>query len=255
MRKFIALVCLLTLIVVPVAAKPKVLPHLPAAASDEIEIEIGKTTGKSNGKAVSLSAAPIIHNGRAYMPIRSLSGLLGASVDYKPKKDGDEILLVFPSFSVQMKLNSSMITIKQGNVVESYDMKLPVIANSGTAFVPLVPLAQAIGYLVEYNPSGKIKIVKNPKLTPVEPPASALAPVTFARPVNKTLKFTLTPNEPTVIIGNASDVLANPGDYAGKQVLVVYRGKVNSGGYSVEIKTLKSDKNMLVLDVDRKSVV
>ena len=246
MRKFIALVCLLTLIVVPVAAKPKFAPNLPIGASDEIEIEIGKTNGKSNGKSVSLSAAPMIHNGRTYMPLRSLGGLLGAKVDYHPKKDGDEIVLKFPSFSVHLELNSKLLIIKQGSTEHRKDMGLPVIANRGTAFVPLVPLAQAIGYSVAYNPSGKVKIRKNPSDEPVIPTPTD---VRFERPSNQTLKFTLTPQSPKVIIGNASDILAKPGEHANKQVLVVYRGQFSSGGYRIAIKNLTADKNALKIDV------
>lgn len=246
MRKFIALVCLLTLLVVPVAAKPKFAPNLPIEASDEIEIEIGKTNGKSNGKSVSLGVAPMIHNGRTYMPIRSLSGLLGAKVDYHPKKNGDEIVLEFPSFTVLLKLNSTWLTIKQGSTEQRHDMKLPVVANRGTAFVPLVPLAQAIGYSVEYNPSGKVKISKNPSEGPVTPAPTA---VSFVRPSDQTLKFTLTPESPKVIIGKGKDILANPGAYAEGQVLVVYRGTVTSGGHDIDINTLTQNGVALTISV------
>lgn len=242
MRKFIALVCLLTLIVVPAAAKPKLFPNLPPAASDEIEIEIGKTNGKSNGKTFTMPAATFISNGRTYMPVRSLAGLLGAKVDYKTHKSGDTITLTFPGNIVTIAVSTRRVEV---NGEYKFTLNAPVLINKGTAFVPLAELAEALGYTVSFTPPGKIVLKKD---KPIETPTPTT--VSFVRPSNKTLKFTLDPNEPKVIIGNASDILTNPGDYAGKQVLVVYRGKANSGGYGIEIKALSSDKNALIIDVN-----
>ena len=247
MRKLIALVCLLTLIVVPAAAKPKFFPNLSAGASDEIEIEIGKSNGKSNGKAFNMPNAPFISSGKTYMPVRSLAGLLGAKVDYKTHKNGDMITLTFPGNIVTIAVPTRRVEV-DGEY--KFTLKSPILVNKGTAFVPLAELAGALGYSSSFIPPGKVVLKKDKSVAPPAPDE-----VSFVRPSNKTLRFTINPNDPKVIIGKASDILANPGEHAGKQVLVVYRGKANSGGYGVEIKELSSDEKALIIDVNLTSPV
>lgn len=59
---------------------------------DEIKLTLGSTTAYKNGQSVKLDVAPFRRDGKAFVPLRSVAGLLGQVVEYSAPKQLINIL-------------------------------------------------------------------------------------------------------------------------------------------------------------------
>jgi hypothetical protein len=217
MRKALSLICILLLIATPAAAKPKDMAA-PQATQNK---------------------------GPVYMPVRSLAGQFGCRVDYHPRRTPDVITLTFPNRVVTIRISTRAVTYGSTTAF----LPNPIQVNPGTAFVPINDLTNI---LINANilAPGKGQLPRNDPPAK-ETPALGNTVISFARPADRTLKFSLLPEQPRLIVGKASDILVNLGTAISPNatVLVAYRGQVTSGGHSIRIDTLTLDKKTLKLGV------
>ena len=200
--------------------------------------------------AVPAFAAPQIPTPNAgavaYMPVNSLSGLFGAKVGYRPQTGTEVIKLTFAN-GATAQINTRTGWVTYGAQV--HRLINPIRVNGGNAFVPISELrAFFTGIPARVPPGRLIAARRNNSNTPVAPISSQIR---FTQLQNRAITLgDYTPTAPTVIMGKAQFLLSNPGNIDPEaQVLLVYRGKFSTGGYSITVESLHEVSGVLHIGV------
>jgi hypothetical protein len=129
-----------------------------------IQLEIGSTLCKVNGKVLRLQPAPYIKSGRTMVPIRFFSDILGYRVDYNfTDPSMKQIMIYTPEQSkkdtpfISMFIDQSAALI--GGILVDMDAT-PELVN-GTAMVPLRFVAESLGYSVQWKNPNLIVLEEN----------------------------------------------------------------------------------------------
>lgn len=114
------------------------------AGNISVAMFIGSTNYTINMMQQQLDTAPYISNDRVYVPLRALSGALGASVDFDDASQ--KITLIYNGERVEMRIDSNVVTTTKGGIFQTD--AAPEISN-GRTMIPLRTAAEALGCRVE----------------------------------------------------------------------------------------------------------
>ena len=194
--------------------------------------------------------APSRQSGATILPMRNIAKALGGEVDYN-RRTG-ELVFTFPNMYVKMQVGSTLVLSSQGDGWQEHTSPTVITGNRGTAFIPVRFLAELVGYEVETNPGGRELIkrrtpqIPEPQPTPEPEPEDIFTSLGFP-----TLKHNLLPEEALVTHGVAEDILVELGDVLPtSEVLVIYRGAVNTSGYGIKTTALSIDDDELKVSVE-----
>lgn len=115
-----------------------------------IQLKIGSTTMRVDGKAVPLEAAPIIMNPRALVPLRVLIETLGGKVVWSPSARTVDIFLGEHSVDVAVGGNIGYVDDKAFPIDRANPKVVPVIINN-RAFLPLRFVVEALALNVQWD--------------------------------------------------------------------------------------------------------
>jgi hypothetical protein len=117
----------------------------------DIGMIIGSTTLTVDGQAQTMDVAPVINNGRTYLPARDVANALGFSVDWDA---ANEIVIIYPMNSIGVPAYNNVITQAQQNAakpeqVQKLESALGItMTNDGSGW----------GYDPEHNADGSPNI-------------------------------------------------------------------------------------------------
>jgi photosystem II stability/assembly factor-like uncharacterized protein len=127
-----------------------------AASSSKrtIQLKIGSTTMKVDGKPVSLEAAPIILNARTFLPIRAVVEAAGGTITWDASAQKATVVRKDKTLELWIgkntaKLNGTSVTIDSNTKV------VPVI-KSGRTLLPLRFVAEILALDVQWNPRTQV---------------------------------------------------------------------------------------------------
>lgn len=155
-----------SLIVKPVSPEASALT-VPERSPLEVELQIGRSWCRVNGKVTKLPVAPYQKEGRTMVPVRFFAEVLGYTVDYDFSDPAMKKVMIYtpdnlPNTAVrekqQAKKPSPFITlfIDQTTVIIggiSVEMNTTPELVRGTTMVPLRFVAQTLGYYVDWKDS------------------------------------------------------------------------------------------------------
>jgi len=153
-----------SLIVKPVSPEASALT-VPERSPLEVELQIGRSWCRVNGKVTKLPVAPYQKEGRTMVPVRFFAEVLGYTVDYDFSDPAMKKVMIYtpdnlPNTAVrekqQAKKPSPFITlfIDQTTVIIggiSVEMNTTPELVRGTTMVPLRFVAQTLGYYVDWK--------------------------------------------------------------------------------------------------------
>lgn len=115
-----------------------------------IQLKIGSTTMRVDGKAVPLEEAPIIMNSRTLVPLRALIETLGGKVVWSPSARTVGMFLGVHSVDVSVGGNIGYVDDKAVAIDPTNPKVVPVIINN-RAFLPLRFVAEALALNVQWD--------------------------------------------------------------------------------------------------------
>jgi len=154
-----------SLIVKPMQLKDSALT-VPEWSPLELELQVGRSWCRVNGKFTKLPVAPYIKEGRTMVPVRFFAEVLGYTVDYDFSDPAMKRVMIYTPDNVsnaaiidekqQPKKNNPFITlfIDQTTVIIggiSVEMDTTPELVKGTTMVPLRFVAQTLGYYVDWE--------------------------------------------------------------------------------------------------------
>ena len=125
-------------------------------------------TVQLNGQTLSLNPAPIVREGRVFVPLRGIFEHMGASVVYS----AGTINATKQSTTVQLRIGSSQATVN--GQPQTLDVA-PFIIGAST-YVPLRFVAQAFGAVVGWDQATRVVTINMPNAGPVAPPPPVRPP-------------------------------------------------------------------------------
>jgi len=156
---------LFSLIVKPMQLKDSALT-VPERSLLEVEIQVGRSWCRVNGKVTKLPVAPYLREGKTMVPVRFFAEVLGYTVDYDFSDPAMKKVMIYTPDNVsnaaidekqQSEKNRPFITlfIDQTTVIIggiSVEMDTTPELVRGTTMVPLRFVAQTLGYYVDWMP-------------------------------------------------------------------------------------------------------
>jgi len=154
-----------SLIVKPVSPEASALT-VPERSPLEVELQIGRSWCRVNGRVTKLPVAPYQKEGRTMVPVRFFAEILGYTVDYDFSDPAMKKVMIYTPYNVsnaamdekqQSENNRPFITlfIDQTTVIIggiSVEMDTTPELVRGTTMVPLRFVAQTLGYYVDWMP-------------------------------------------------------------------------------------------------------
>lgn len=110
-----------------------------------IKLVVGQKKATTATKEISLDQAPLIKDGRTYIPIRHVTELLGANVEWFSEER--KVDITYKQNIYQLWINEA--TINVAGVRNTIDAK-PFVT-SGRTMVPVRALSESFGLYVDYN--------------------------------------------------------------------------------------------------------
>lgn len=123
------------------------------ATTKTIELTINNPEALVDGKAFTLDAAPVIEtkSGRAMVPVRFVSEVLGAEVKWN--QQNNQVIILDEEKQITLTIGSADVTV-EGNQT-AIDCLPALQAASGRTFVPLRFISETLGAEVNYNETTK----------------------------------------------------------------------------------------------------
>lgn len=131
------------------------------ASATEIKFYINKNEYYINGKKLPMDAAPVVKNGRTFIPVRYLTDALGAKAHWN-----DSARLTTISYNgktINLKIDSGQALINGTSVAIDPENPAvaPIIAPPGRTMLPLRFIAENLACEVKWNAeTGEIKITQ-----------------------------------------------------------------------------------------------
>ena len=128
-----------------------------------VALKVGSRKVVVNGVRGTIDTAntkPFISGGRTMLPIRFLSTQMGAGVKYT--NDKNPIVISYGSKTIEIKIGSKIMTIKENGKSTQAKMDVEVKKIGGKTYFPLRALSQALGFEVLYQANTKCILVNAP---------------------------------------------------------------------------------------------
>jgi len=118
----------------------------------------------ANGKTTvdNVGTKPFTVDGRTMIPVRSCMEKFGAKVTYV--SDSQPIVIVYNDMRLELKLNSKIMKLTQGNKVTNITIDVPAQKINGKSYLPLRAVSQAFGFDVYYDSATKYIIINSEKM-------------------------------------------------------------------------------------------
>jgi hypothetical protein len=123
-----------------------------------IELTIGSNVMKVNQKPTQLDVSPYIDkiSGRTMVPIRAISGAIGARIDFS--QDVRTITITLGAISVELRIGNPLALVNGKEISIDPSGKVTPVIVGGRTFVPLRFVAENFNFKVEWDPKSQ-KIV------------------------------------------------------------------------------------------------
>ena len=118
-----------------------------------IIMSIGSAQMIANNDVVKIDTAPVIHDGRTYVPLRALSNIFDADCQYN--SDTKEITITKGDTAIAMTVDKDTFTVNG----EAKTMDAPAFLNKdGRTMVPVRFISNAFGAVIKltYNENGSV---------------------------------------------------------------------------------------------------
>jgi hypothetical protein len=147
------------------------LKALPARAQPaSLTFAAGSPACSVDGQVYQLQPVPVVINGRIFVPLRGLAGILNAGLQWDPAKQEASFSLVEGSrkLTASVTLGSNTLTVSNGPGpgiaaqfihISRVDLGAPPPDRSGCLLLPLRPLFQALGYQVVWQPATRTALL------------------------------------------------------------------------------------------------
>ena len=134
-------------------------------SSVNITLSIASRTATINGAQITLNVAPIIKEGRAYVPLRFVSEQMGCAVDWQDASK--KITITNLTTKIELWIGKSTVLVNgKSTLIDPTNAKVVPIINNGSTLVPIRFISESLGYYVDYNSSKKqVKISNTPIVT------------------------------------------------------------------------------------------
>ena len=129
---------------------------VPIAAASEVTLRL-------DGSEVSCDVAPVIAQDRVLVPVRALFEAAGATVDW----DGAQNRVCVSYSGIDVTLFVGKKTAQVNGREESMDVPAEILPGSRT-FIPVRFVAQALGFLVDWDPDSRTVILDSPEGSGIE---------------------------------------------------------------------------------------
>ena len=123
------------------------------AAKKIVIMSIGSAQMIANNDVVKIDTAPVIHDGRTYVPLRALSNIFDADCQYN--SDTKEITITRGDTAIAMTVGKDTFTVNG----ETKTMDAPAFLNKdGRTMVPVRFISNAFGAVIKltYNENGSV---------------------------------------------------------------------------------------------------
>ena len=127
------------------------LMSVPIAAASEVTLRL-------DGSEVSCDVAPVIAQDRVLVPVRALFEAAGATVDW----DGAQNRVCVSYRDTDVTLIVGKKTAQVNGREESMDVPAAILPGNRT-FIPVRFVAQALGFLVDWDPDSRTVILDSPE--------------------------------------------------------------------------------------------
>lgn len=128
----------------------------PVAAGGDVTLQL-------DGVQVFCDAAPVIVEGRTLVPVRALFEAAGATVDW----DGAQNRVCVSYSDIDVTLFVGKKTAQVNGREESMDVPAEILPGNRT-FIPVRFVAQALGFLVDWDPDSRTVILDSPEESGIE---------------------------------------------------------------------------------------
>lgn len=129
-------------------------------AAVHITLTVGRKTATVNGEQFSIAVAPIIKEGRTFVPLRFVSEQMGCIVDWQDTNK--KITITNEINKIELWIGKSTAVVNgKSTLIDSTNSKVVPIINSGTTLVPIRFVSESLGYYVDYNSSKKLITISN----------------------------------------------------------------------------------------------
>ena len=123
---------------------------LPSEDDVSLNFQIGTKTYNVNGRTAAMDVAPVIYQGRTFMPVRYVSEAVNSDVFWDPGKQKVTVKLGLKTIELWIggnvaRINGEGVYIDPGNM-----QVVPFISNSRT-YLPLRFISEVLGGLVQWN--------------------------------------------------------------------------------------------------------
>jgi hypothetical protein len=119
-----------------------------------IDLTVGKTGMVVNGMEKDTDSAPVIHNGRTLLPVRSLIEALGGSVSWNGMTRVTTVVLGGRTVQLTVGSSKAIVDGRQVTVDSTNTAVVPEIIN-GRTYLPLRFLAENLGISVAWDASSQ----------------------------------------------------------------------------------------------------
>lgn len=113
--------------------------RIPKPVEIEIVLQIGLKNATINDEVKELQAAPVIKNGKTFVPVRFLAEAFGANVNWVPSRK--EIQITYQDIYITLWLHQSIISVESLSdimkVPETKFLEYPPFLSNGVTMVPL----------------------------------------------------------------------------------------------------------------------
>ncbi|NOZ92173.1 MAG: extracellular solute-binding protein [Dictyoglomi bacterium] len=163
MKKFTVMVLVLSL-VMSVLVFVSAPSSTYAADKKMIELFIGKKNVLINGKSgTQMDVAPVITNNRTFVPLRFVSEVLGAKVDWDAKEQ--KVIITMPGKTIELwpvtAKSKGKNTIRINGKDKKMDVKPYVDKKANRTLVPVRFVSEALGFAVRWDPQAYRVIIAN----------------------------------------------------------------------------------------------
>ncbi|MEF2244025.1 stalk domain-containing protein [Paenibacillus sp. IITD108] len=115
----------------------------------KIEMQVGNSTAKVNGKSLKLETAPLLQKGTTYVPVRFVSEAMGSEIVYEHKTR--RVTVLRGKQMLEMNIGQKEYTL---NGVR-YQSEVAPFTQNGRTLIPIRLFSEQLGFKVEYEPTNK----------------------------------------------------------------------------------------------------
>ncbi|NLN87247.1 MAG: DUF2271 domain-containing protein [Syntrophomonadaceae bacterium] len=132
----------------------------PEPSGSVLKYFIGSTEYTVNGVSNTMDTAPMIHEGRTFMPIRFVTDNIGAEIQWQAADQ--TVTITQADKTIRLKIGNSNATVNDASVpVDSTNQNVQPFISNGRTMMPLRFIAENLDCTVEWAPEPRMVTVIN----------------------------------------------------------------------------------------------